>query len=63
MDKIQQIREVLEEGLLFSSTIGYAHKKIRKALALIDEMDKKENPCDACQTWDMPEACRYCNKG
>ncbi len=18
------------------------------------------NPCDSCQTWDLPEACRYC---
>lgn|SRR5574343_1814321 len=42
MDKIQQIKEVLGEGLLFSSTIGYAHKKICEALALIDEMEKED---------------------
>ena len=33
------------------------------ALALIEQMEKEENnPCDACPTWDMPEACRYCDK-
>ena len=22
----------------------------------------KIDPCEACQTWDIPEACRYCNE-
>lgn len=25
-------------------------------------VEEKLNPCDACQTWDMPEACQYCSK-
>lgn len=35
-------------------------KKIVKVV--LREKKQQNSPCDACQTWDMPEACRYCGK-
>lgn len=59
---LEEIKNELVEIVSNITKDTYLIKPISNIFRRIDEVLSKENICDSCSTWDMPEACRYCNR-